>query len=61
MSAEVTFIREGRPVRYRAVVVAHNWAKSQFEYFNEARQEWREVRNWNTKARLFIRFSQKDV
>lgn len=49
MSAELEM--NGRT--YRVVELADRWAKSQFEYFHEDRNEWRKVRNWNTRERLF--------
>ncbi len=45
--------------KYRPVVIAHNWAKSRFEYFNASLNEWREVRNWNTRERLFNEYVAK--
>jgi hypothetical protein len=61
MSSEVTLERDGRLARYRAVFIAHNWAKSKFEYFNEPLQEWRTVINWNSRERLFMHFTQKPI
>lgn len=42
---------EGR--KYRPSVIGGNWAKSQFEYFNEKLNEWRAVINWTRREQLF--------
>lgn len=42
---------EGR--KYRPSVIGGNWAKSQFEYFNEKPDAWRTVINWNRREQLF--------
>lgn len=39
--------------RYRPSIIGGNWAKSQFEYFSAAANEWRSVINWNRREQLF--------
>ena len=44
--------------KYRALALADRWAKSEFEYFHEGRNEWRRVNNWDRRERLFSAFSE---
>ena len=46
---------EGR--KYRPVTIADRWAKSEFEYFYEPRNEWRRVNSWDRRERLFNAFT----
>ena len=38
---------------YRAREMGDRWPRSYFQYWNEKRLEWREVRNWSFRERLF--------
>jgi len=38
---------------YRALDIGDRWPRSYFQYWNEKRLEWRNVRNWSFRERLF--------
>lgn len=51
----VQIVRDIGTGRYerRPVFIADRWQRSEFEYFNVHRAEWRKVINWNSRERLF--------
>jgi len=53
---EATITLPGNATQYRLAEIGANWAKSRFEYLSPVTGEWRVVRNWNNRERLFNQF-----